>query len=394
MKLSGLSPKQLIEIDACTRCGECLKYCPVYAQKKEEAIDPRGKIQAFKSFIRSQYGIWARIFGAKNLDEEKLKKFSEMVYRCTLCGECSVSCPVSIDAKHLWTALREILVEMGHFPEAAKRMKANVLRSHNVSGDENEERVEWLEFLDELPDHQYQKEKAEIAFFVGCVASFFPLVQKIPLAFIEILNKAGLDFTLLGGEEWCCGFPLIGAGMKKEAEALIQHNLEMVKKKGVKRVVFACPSCYHTWREEYKTDTRIFHSTQFIKTLVDKGKVSFKEKKIKVTYHDPCDLGRASGVYEAPREILLAIPGVELVEMENNREQCKCCGGGGNLEMVDPELSAALAQEKINQIQATGAETVITACQQCVRTILTTARRKEIPINAMDITEFVLKNMA
>ncbi len=393
MKLSNLSPKQLVEVEACTRCGECLKYCPVYAQKGQEEIDPRGKIQAFKSFIRSQYGIWARVFGPKKLDEEKLKKFSEMVYRCTLCGECSVSCPVSIDARHLWTALRETLVEMGHFPQAAKRMKTNVLEAHNVSGDENEERAEWLEFLDELPEDQYRKEKAEVAFFVGCVASFFPLVQKIPLAFVEILKKAEIDFTLLGGEEWCCGFPLIGAGMKKEAGVLIQHNLDMMKNKEVKQVVFACPSCYHTWMEEYPADIEIFHSTQFIKKLINEEKISFKEKKIKVTYHDPCDLGRASGVYEAPREILRSIPGVELAEMENNRGQCKCCGGGGNLEMVDPDLSAALAQEKINQIQATGADTVITACQQCVRTILTTARRKEIPISAMDITEFVLKSM-
>jgi len=394
MRLSALSPKQLIEIDACTRCGECLKYCPVYAQRHEEEIDPRGKIQAFKSFIRSQYGFWARIFGPRKLDEEKLKKFSEMVYRCTLCGECSESCPVSIDARPLWTALRETLVEMGHYPGAASRMKANILRAHNVVGDENEERTEWLEFLDELPDHHYQKDKAEVAFFVGCVASFFPLVQKIPLAFVEILARTGVDFTLLGGEEWCCGFPLIGAGMKKEAAALIQHNLEKVKEKGVKKIVFACPSCYHTWKEEYKTDIGIFHSTQYIKKLIEEGKIRFKEKKIRVTYHDPCDLGRASGEYDAPRAILRSIPGLELVEMAGSREKCKCCGGGGNLEMVDPDLSAALAQAKIDEIQATGADTVITACQQCVRTILTTARRKEIPITAMDITEFVLKNMA
>jgi heterodisulfide reductase subunit D len=393
MKLSNLSPKQLIEVDACTRCGECLNYCPVYAQRGEEDIDPRGKIQAFKSFVRSQYGLWAKIFGPKELDEEKLKKFSEMVYRCTLCGECSVSCPVSIDAKNLWLALRETLVEMGHSPKAAERLKGNLLEVHNISGDENEERVDWLEFLDELPDHGYQKERAQVAYFVGCVASYFPLVQKIPQAFVEILDMAGVDFTLLGGEEWCCGFPLIGAGMKKEAEALIQHNVEMMKRKGVERAVFACPSCYHTWMEEYDADIEIFHSTQFIKELIEEGKITFKERKIKVTYHDPCDLGRASGVYEPPREILRAIPGVDLVEMEANKEGCKCCGGGGNLEMVDPELSAALAQEKIREIQATGAETVITSCQQCVRTIMTTARRKKIPIKAMDITEFVLSAM-
>jgi len=394
LKLSSLSPKQLVEIDACTRCGECLKYCPVYAQKGEEDIDPRGKIQAFKSFIRSQYGVWARIFGPKKLDEEKLKKFSEMVYRCTLCGECGASCPVSIDAKNLWLALRETLVEMGYFPKIMDQMKSNILKVHNILGNENVERVSWLESLGELPDHGYQKEKAQVVFFVGCVASFFPMVQKIPKALIEILNKVGVDFTLLGGEEWCCGFPLIGAGMKKEAKALIEHNLEKMKEKGVERVVFACPSCYHTWMEEYKTDIEIFHSTQFIRKLIDEGKIRFKEKKMRVTYHDPCDLGRASGVYEAPREVLRAIPGVELVEMEGNRDQCKCCGGGGNLEMVDPELSAALAQEKIKEIQATGANAVITSCQQCIRTIMTTARRKKIPVTAMDITEFVLKNMA
>jgi heterodisulfide reductase subunit D len=394
MKLSSLSPKQLVEIDACTRCGECLKYCPVYAQKGEEDIDPRGKIQAFKSFVRSQYGVWARIFGPKKLDEKKLKKFSEMVYRCTLCGECGVSCPVSIDAKNLWLALRETLVEMGYFPKIIDQMKSNILKVHNILGNENVERVSWLESLAELPDHGYQKEKAQVVFFVGCVASFFPMVQKIPKALIEILNKVGVDFTLLGGEEWCCGFPLIGAGMKKEAKALIEHNLEKMKEKGVERVVFACPSCYHTWMEEYKTDIEIFHSTQFIRKLINEGKIRFKEKKMRVTYHDPCDLGRASGVYEAPREVLRAIPGVELVEMEGNRDQCKCCGGGGNLEMVDPELSAALAQEKIKEIQATGADAVITSCQQCIRTIMTTARRKKIPVTAMDITEFVLKNMA
>ena len=393
MKLSNLSPKQLVEIDACTRCGECLNYCPVYAERGEEEIDPRGKIQVFKSFIRSQYGLWARIFGPKKLDEEVLKKFSEMVYRCTLCGECSVSCPVSIDAKSLWLALRETLTEMGHYPEATDRLKANLLEAYNISGTENEERTEWLEFLGELPDHQYQKEKAQVAYFVGCVASFFPMVQRIPQAFIEILDKAGIDFTPLGGEEWCCGFPLIGAGMKKEAEALIQHNVEKMKGKGVEKAVFACPSCYHTWMEEYETDIEIFHSTQFIKELIDEGKISFTEKRVTATYHDPCDLGRASGVYDPPREILRTIPGVELVEMESNREQCKCCGGGGNLEMVDPELSAALAQEKIKEIQATGADTVITACQQCVRTIMTTARRNKLPVKAMDVTEFVLSAM-
>jgi heterodisulfide reductase subunit D len=182
--------------------------------------------------------------------------------------------------------------------------------------------------------------------------------------------------------------------MKEKAEALMQHNLQKVIEKGAERVVFACPSCYHTWKEQVHAETEIFHSTQFIKQLIEEGKISFKEKRVKVTYHDPCDLGRASGIYDAPRDILKAIPGVELVEMNGSREECKCCGGGGNLEMVRPELSAALAQAKIKEIKATGADMVITACQQCIRTILSTARKKKIPIVAMDIIEFVFKNMA
>ena len=161
-------------------------------------------------------------------------------------------------------------------------------------------------------------------------------------------------------------------------------------------MVFACPSCYHTWWEQPENGMEIFHSTQFVKNLIDEGKICFRpqEKITKVTYHDPCDLGRASGVYEAPREILRAIPGVDLVEMEGNRENCKCCGGGGNLEMVRPDLSAAMAKAKIEEIKATGAEMVVTACQQCIRSMQTTARKNKIPLVAMDIVEFVLKNMA
>jgi heterodisulfide reductase subunit D len=346
-----------------------------------------------KKFIRAQYGLWARILGPKKLDEERVKKFSEMVYRCTLCGECGIDCPVSIDSKDLWLGLREVLVEMGHYPEGTDLLKKNVLTEYNITGQPNKERAEWLEALGDLPEHKYQKEKAEVVYFVGCVSSYYPMVHKIPQSFVKILNKAKVDFTLLGGAEWCCGFPLIGAGMKKETEGLIQHNIEKVKEAGADSVVFACPSCYHTWHEEYKTDFHLFHSTQFLLRLIGEGKIQFKEERIKVTYHDPCDLGRASGIYQAPRDILQAIPGVELIEMGDNREHCKCCGGGGNLEMVDPELSAALAKEKIKQIQATGADWVVTTCQQCIRTIMTTARRMKIPVKALYITELILKYM-
>ena len=394
MDLSRLSAKQLVEIDACTHCGECLLYCPVYLQKKEEEINPRGKIRAMKKFIRSQHGLWAKILGPRKLDGESLKKFSEMVYRCTLCGECAFQCPVSIDSKNLWIGLREVLVGLGHYPPVMDGLKRNLLTEHNILGQDNARRIEWVESLEGHPEHKYLKEKADVVYFVGCVGAYFPMVHKIPQSFAKIMDRAGVNFTLLGGEEWCCGFPLIGAGLRDEAEFMKQHNIEKVKEKGARSVVFACPSCHRTWGEEYATDLTLSHASEFVLDLIRKGKIAFRDETVKVTYHDPCDLGRASGIYEPPREILKAMPGVEVVELADNREHCKCCGGGGDMEIVDPELSAALALEKINQIQATGAKIVITSCQQCVRTIMTAARKKKIPIKAFNITDFVLSHMA
>ena len=387
-----LSVKELIALDSCVKCGSCVDVCPVYAQTQQLETTMGGFFANLKSFIRKAYGFPGMLFGSTKT-KNVLKEYSETPYLCTLCGRCTMVCPAFIDTRELRIATRGFMVEKGVYPQVMSQLAETLKRVHNIIGEPNEDRPSWTQALGEVPKDMFQREKAKVVYFVGCVASYFPMTKRIPQSFVQILDKAGVDFTILGGEEWCCGFPLIAAGMKKDAEALIQHNLEKVKEKGAEKVVFACPSCYHTWMDQCKTNIEIFHSTQFIKRLIDEGKISFKEKTAKVTYHDPCDLGRASGVYEAPREILRAIPGVELVEMEGNRAQCKCCGGGGNLEMVRPDLSAAIAQAKIEEIKATGADMVITACQQCVRTIQANARRKKIPIVVMDIIEFVLKNM-
>jgi heterodisulfide reductase subunit D len=389
----SLSVKDLIALDSCVKCGSCVDACPVYAQTKQLETTMGGFFSNLKSFVRKKYGFPGMLFGAKEKEVGVPREYSEHSYLCTLCGRCAVVCPAFIDTKDARLAARGFMVERGVYPEIMNRLVESLDKVHNITGETNEERPMWVQALAEVPPHLFQKEKANVVYFVGCVASFFPMTKRIPQAFVQILEKAGVDFTILGGEEWCCGFPLIGAGMKDKAEALMKHNLEKVREKGAERVVFACPSCYHTWREEHQKTIQLFHSTQFIKKLIDEGKISFKEKTARVTYHDPCDLGRASGVYEAPREILRAIPGLELVEMAKNREQCTCCGGGGNLEMVNPELSGSLALAKIEEIKSTGADTVVTACQQCVRTIMTTARKRKIPVVAMDILEFVLKNM-
>jgi len=264
----------------------------------------------------------------------------------------------------------------------------------NISNEPNENRSLWMESLDNVPAHKYRREKARVIYFVGCVAAFYPMAHKIPQSFAQILDKAKVDFAILGGEEWCCGFPLIQAGMKEKMQKLIEHNQGKVKEIGAETVVFACPSCYHTWKEMYKTDAELLHSTQFMERLIGEKKIIFHNGASKtVTYHDPCDLGRNSGVYDPPRNVLRQIPGLKVVELENNRQLGVCCGGGGDLEMIDPGLSAAIAQRKIEEIQKTGADEVVTSCQQCIRTISGYARRHKIKLKARDITEVVLEAM-
>jgi hypothetical protein len=172
---------------------------------------------------------------------------------------------------------------------------------------------------------------------------------------------------------------------------MMEHNFESVEGLRAKRVVFSCPSYYRTWKEYYRTGFELFHSTQLIEKLIGDGAIRPGAVNATVTYHDLCDLGRNGGVYDAPRQILKSIPGLTLLELENNRTQSVCCGGGG--ELADPDLSSILAKKKIEEIQRTGADAVVTSCQQCIRTIKATAIRQEVDLNVWDVTELVLQAM-
>jgi heterodisulfide reductase subunit D len=268
-------------------------------------------------------------------------------------------------------------------------IRENLEESHNVFAEDNEERADWVEDMRDAPDHGYIKDTAEVVYFTGCVASYFPLAQRIPIALAEILDVSGVDFTLLGEEEWCCGFPLLGAGSKDMLQAFVDHNVEAVKAKGAKKAIFACPSCYQMWREHYPGDIEIEHATQLLMDLVRAKRVPLKELTMTVTYHDPCDLGRGARVFDEPRDVIRSIPGLKFVELPRNRENCQCCGGGGNLEMIDAKLSTDIAKKKIEEVLSTGADAVVTSCQQCVRTMTTYVKRNKVPIEVMDITELV-----
>ncbi|RJQ63698.1 MAG: (Fe-S)-binding protein, partial [Desulfobacteraceae bacterium] len=155
-----------------------------------------------------------------------------------------------------------------------------------------------------------------------------------------------------------------------------------------------CPSCLHTWKHQYGTKVELLHASQLIHQLIQAGRIKLsKEIKIRTTYHDPCDLGRNTGVYEEPRAVIQAIPGLDFVELPTNRKFSVCCGGGGNVEMTDPDLSAQVAQMKLDAIRSVGADMVVTACQQCVRTMATRAKRTKSDLAVKDLTELVVEAM-
>jgi heterodisulfide reductase subunit D len=398
--LAHFTLRQMIEMEACTRCGECIEACPTFAEARSEEIHPLQKIARTKNFWKADHlGLLARLFGIRAAAEAELTAYSQGIYRCTLCARCHVVCPVQIDTRPLWISMREQLVAWGLYPEVFDTLRDRVTLQYNISGDNNADRLIWTQNMEHVPEGLDRKQDAEMVYFAGCVGSLYPRVYGVPQSFVQILERAGESFTTLGGEEWCCGFPLEIAGMGQSARALARHNVEVVQAIGARRLVTTCPSCYHTWAHDYPRilgeplGLEVLHATELLADLVDRGRIKLHGFSQPVTYHDPCDLGRTSGIYDAPRRIIQAIPGVQFTEMTENREMSLCCGGGGDAEMADAELTAAVAKRRIDQVRETGAKVVISACQQCNRTLAEAARKNRIRIRAMDITQLVWRAM-
>jgi len=291
--------------------------------------------------------------------------------------------------------LRKKLVEQGMAPKAYTAIVESLQTRKNISSFDNATRLDWSEDMDEVPENLDQKPGADVAYFVGCVSSFFPRAAQIPVAVVQLLQKAEINFTTMGGEEWCCGFPLLAAGASKEIEEFVQHNVQILWDMGIETLVTSCSSCYHTWSHVYpgiigaELGFRVLHISQYLVELLAQGKLVPKELEETVTYHDPCDLGRNSGVYDAPRQIIRSIPGITFVEIPTNGADAICCGGGGNLQGADGALADAIAGKRIQEAAATGASIVTSACQQCEQMLEKAARKEKLPVQVMDVTELL-----
>jgi heterodisulfide reductase subunit D len=346
---------------------------------------------------------------------------------------CGAHCPNEIDINEVMIALKEIAGEAGYRVEDCQqlrelladyliqrperviddrlcegiqrlnRLSQTIMTTHNISGDENSDRLIWSQNLERIPPGLGGKRGAELVYFVGCVASFFPRSYRVPQAMASILDASGADFTTLGGQEWCCGYPLLSMGQLEQATPVIQHNVAQVRELGASRVVFACPSCYHMWKFVYpqvlgeEIDLEVLHATELLEELIGEGAIELGEVDLQVTYHDPCDLGRKSHIFDPPRRVLKSIPGVELVEMSTFGHISECCGGGGNLESFDPHVGTEVSLRRIDRACEVEAQVIVSACQQCERTLTAAVRRHEearrARMRVMDVIELVWRAM-
>lgn len=416
-----------LQIDTCYQCHKCTAGCPI-AFAMEYGPD---------HILRHlQLGRWERVLTSRD------------IWLCLGCEMCAEHCPNGIDIGEVMIELRQIATEYGYRREDCDELRemlaesvtsvgqvsvskatpaagANeepviddrlcigiqrlnqlsqtIAKDHNVSGDDNTDRLIWSQNLEHIPTGLANKQHASVVYFVGCVGAFFPRSYRVPQMLTRILQKAEVDFTTLGGEEWCCGYPLLALGEMEKVEKIVRHNVAQMEKLGASRLVSTCPSCYHMWKAIYpkvlgeELEFEVYHATELLAELIDQRTLPLNRLPLKVTYHDPCDLGRKSEVYDAPRKVLQSIPDLTLSEMNGSRSISECCGGGGNLESFDPEAVSDVALHRIDRACEVEAQVIVSACQQCERTLMAATRRhkeaRRARMRVMDITELIWQAM-
>ncbi len=392
---TSLTAGQLLELDACIRCGECMRACSSFQAKGDEGATLVGMIRQRRYLFDGLAPLAGVLPGRSGVTVEQWERFQTGVFSCTLCGRCQEVCPVGIKTRSLAMALRqELATARCMMPRNMGIARDAVVEEGNVFRFPNEDRAMWAEFLDDIPPDLMGKDHADVLYFVGCVSSFSPAVQEIPQAFLQVLLKAGMDVALLAGKERCCGFPLIMGGLGGDARALIEHNMAELRRLGSKTVVFNCPSCYYTWKKYYPAEAggvRLAHSTEIINELVQSGRLVFESGSLPVTYHDPCDLGRGLGVYDVPRDVLKRFASADYIELSPSREAAMCCGGGGDVEMWDPELVSDVNNLLTDAVVKSGAGILVQGCPQCKRVTQRGLESRGSDIQALDIAELALE---
>jgi len=380
----------------CERCSMCKWVHPWRVNSKERApLCP--SMQKYKYDAYSAQGRFDLARALLEGEIELTPKVLEVIYTCTLCGACDVTCKFSRDMEPLEILheLREYVVKEGKGPLPGHMPAVESIRKNNNPWlQPSTRRAHWARKL-KLKD--LNKEKAEVLYFAGCTYSYNANLQQVAQATVRIMQEAGIDVGILGNNEICCASPVLKVGMNDLFHEIASKNIKMFNDLGIKKIVTSCAGCYGVFQSQYpavgEMNFEVLHSPEIIDQLIQNNKLTFnKSIPMKVTWHDPCHSGRggekqnlwegerikwglsdpprqrnfgAQGVYDAPRSILKAIPGVELIEMERIREFSWCCGAGGGVKSAFPEFALESALERIDEAKATGAEALVTSCPWC-----------------------------
>jgi Fe-S oxidoreductase len=328
-------------------------------------------------------------FGLTEIEQED-------IWRCTTCGTCPRRCPRGVNQIEAGVSLRRIATEYGAFPDSVApvvTVSASLRAEGNPFDIERAKRADWAEGL----SVKSFTEGMEILYFPGCYLSYDPRLKKVAAATARILNKAGVDFGILGSKENCCGESIRKTGNEEIFKHLARQNIKTFIDHGVKKILVSSPHCLHTFKNEYpefNVNFEIVHISQFLRELMNDGRLEpAREYEKKITYHDPCYLGRHNGIFDAPRDVLRNIPGAQLTEMEECRENSFCCGGGGGRIWMETPKGERFSDLRLKQAVDVGAEVLVTACPYCI-TNFTDSRlglENGQAIEIKDITEIVLE---
>jgi Fe-S oxidoreductase len=370
-----------LELLGCIQCGKCTGGCPV----------------ARKTTLNIRSLIYHML-----VEPEMDVDVHPELWDCTCCFTCVERCLKDVEPAELVIALRGQLVESGSVPDTIGAALMAIFRQGNPTGFAREDRANWageleIETAQEGADHTG---RFETLYFVGCIPSYDQRVQPVARALARALAAAGVDFCTLGTEESCCGNEVRRMGETGLFEMLVEENGELIRGTEAKRIVTTSPHCFNTFKNEYELDgIEVLHYTQFIAELIEQDKLEFRSTGVwgkgaekVVTYHDPCFLGKQNHVFDEPRAILQAIPGVKLVEMDRNRERSLCCeGGGGRMWSEGTNLEERLAFQRVQEAADTGAEILAVACPFCLLTLEDAVKVQglEERLKVMDIMELV-----
>jgi Fe-S oxidoreductase/nitrate reductase gamma subunit len=389
-KLQELTWKDLLDADACTLCGKCDAACPAFLSGTP--LSPRNIVQDLKRHMT----LYGESEEAPSL-VETLKP--ETIWACRTCGACQEACPVHIEhiPKIIEARRHQVLME-SKMPEAAQTfLKSLDDRMHPWKGT-SLSRTDWMEDLD-VPLLS-EKGSAEILYWVGCTSSLVDRNMKTAQALVKVLKAAGVDFAVLGAEEACTGDPARRVGNEYTFQILARKNIETLDGYGVKKVLTHCPHCFNTFKREYPQlggNYEVIHHAEYVAELVRTGRVKLSGESVgKIAYHDSCYLGRHNEVYDAPREVISALPGAEVREMKRNRANGLCCGaGGGYAWMEDSEVSDRINRIRVQDALDADVNTVALACPFCMQMFEDGIKTKNADerLVARDIVELVADSL-